>query len=62
VTVQLGFNNVIDAFHRLGSNDIAQRFFVDERREAGSIRLTDELRALGANVGVADLRSENEAR
>src|SRR5690348_8427660 len=30
-TVALGFNNVIDAFHRLGPKDISTRFFVDER-------------------------------
>ena len=31
ITVALGFNNVIDAFHRLGPDEISTKFFVDER-------------------------------
>ena len=31
VTAKLGFQNVIDAFHRVGSTDVATRFFLDER-------------------------------
>jgi hypothetical protein len=30
-TVKLGFNNVIDAFHVVGSGPVPVRFFVDER-------------------------------
>lgn len=62
VTVSLGFNNVIDAFHRLGPTDIPQRFFVDERRTHGGIRLTDGLRALGELNSPEDLTRETEAR
>lgn len=40
-TVRLGFNNVIDAFHRLGSSDCERRFFIDERATHAGIRLTD---------------------
>ncbi len=40
----LGFNNVIDAFHIVGSAEIPTRLFIDERRTATrGIRLTDEL-------------------
>ena len=45
-TVQFGFVNVIDAFHVVDSDDVPERFFLDERRTAKGIRLTDELRTL----------------
>jgi hypothetical protein len=61
-TVQLGFNNVIDAFHRLGPHDLERRFFLDERAEAKAIRLTDELRQLGRDRSAESLLDENEAR
>lgn len=61
-TVSLGFNNVIDAFHRLGAHDVGQRFFLDERAAAGGIRLTDALRHLAHDTAAADLESETEAR
>lgn len=62
VTVQLGFNNVIDAFHRLGPADVPLRFFVDERKTHRGIRITEDLRALVANGETAALSQENEAR
>jgi hypothetical protein len=62
LTVRLGFNNVIDAFHRLGPTDIEKRFFVDERSNAKGIRLTDELLAIRGVRGASDLVLENEAR
>ena len=62
ITVSLGFNNVIDAFHRLGTQDVAQRFFLDERAAAGGIRITDELRHLAHGAAAADLGFETEAR
>jgi len=37
-TVKLGFNNVIDAFHVVGSGPVPLRFFVDERTTGGSPR------------------------
>ena len=60
-TVRLGFNNVLDGFHRLGASDISTRFFLDERRESGGIRLTDALRAMAADEA-ANLEQESEAR
>lgn len=62
LTVRLGFNNVLDAFHRLGAGDVNTRFFLDERRESGGIRLTDQLRQLSAAHVAEDLEQESEAR
>lgn len=61
-TVRLGFNNVIDAFHRLGPTDLETRFFIDERATSGGIRLTDEFRVLRQTANATDLALENEAR
>jgi hypothetical protein len=57
ITVALGFNNVIDAFHRLGPVEISKKFFVDERSTSKGIRLTDELRMLGEVLHPNDLIS-----
>jgi hypothetical protein len=59
-TVRLGFNNVIDAFHVVGSGTVPARFFADERGTGASpaIRLTDELRRLAASVQGAALSAE----
>jgi hypothetical protein len=61
-TVRLGFNNVLNAFHRLGPTDVSTRFFVDERRESGGIRLTEQLRRMAASSSALDLEQESEAR
>ena len=62
ITVALGFNNVLDAFHRLGPHDVGQRFFLDERAAAWGIRLTEALQKLAHDPSAADLGSETEAR
>ena len=41
VTKRLGFNNVIDAFHVVNGKTIPKLFFIDERKQNGGIRLTD---------------------
>ena len=62
-TVQLGFVNVIDAFHRVGPKDVPVRFFRDERASpTPGIRLTDELFNLSSSVESDDLIKENESR
>lgn len=61
-TVLLGFNNVIDAFHVVGSGDVPTRFFVDERSTAGGIRISQELVDLAAQPELPDLEREVEAR
>ena len=61
-TAFLGFVNVIDAFHVVGTGDVPTRFFVDERATVGRIRLTDELLEMASSIDVADLTLEAESR
>jgi len=62
-TVQLGFNNVIDAFHNLSNAEIPQRFFIDERQGSNKgIALTDELFRLLEGEQFQNLSQEVEAR
>ena len=61
-TVLMGFNNVIDAFHVVGSGEVATRFFLDERSTSNGIRLTDELFELATDETAGDLSLEAEAR
>ena len=63
-TVKLGFNNVIDAFHVVGSGPVPVRFFADERSGSGppAIRLTDDLRQLASSVQGSGLSAEAESR
>lgn len=63
-TALLGFNNVIDAFHVVGSGDTNTRFFVDERQNSlRGIRFTDELLTLAADEGSKNpLQAEAESR
>lgn len=62
ITVRHGFGDVIDAFHILGGRSLEKRFFVDERKTAKGIRLTDEIRQLVELPIVGDLSAEIEAR
>jgi hypothetical protein len=62
-TVRLGFNDVLDAFHVVGSGDIAVRFFRDERASSPKgIRLTDEAFRLAELYQHRNLPAEVEAR
>jgi hypothetical protein len=61
-TVRYGFNKVIDAFHVVGQEAVAERFFHDERGENGGIRITDRFSMLLAGEQFADLPLEVEAR
>jgi hypothetical protein len=62
-TVQFGFNNVIDAFHVVGSDDVPCRFFDDERRKSSSgIRITNAFDELKQSDQAANLPHETEAR
>jgi hypothetical protein len=63
VTVRLAFNNVIDAFHVVGSGELGIRFYVDERATPGKgIRLTDEVFRLTELYQRRNLPFEVEAR
>lgn len=61
-TVSLGFENVIDAFHVVGSAPIPIQFFVDERKKRGGIVITDELLRLKDSLQFQNLPHETEAR
>ncbi|QEP43370.1 HNH endonuclease [Ectothiorhodospiraceae bacterium BW-2] len=61
-TTRLGFNNVIDAFHKVHGNDVGSRFFIDQRRSHGGIELTDNLNHLLEQLSAEDLAGEVEAR
>ena len=63
ITTQLGFQNVIDAFHNIDRKAISQRFFIDERDGARKgIRLTDNLFKLCELESAKNLAPEVEAR
>lgn len=61
-TVKLGFNNVLDAFHNVHGKELSHRFFVDERKTSGGIRLTDQFYQLVGSGDFSDLNQETEAR
>ena len=62
-TTQLGFANVIDAFHNVNNAEIPQRFFTDERDGSRKgIRLTDNLFKLNELETAESLTPEVEAR
>ena len=62
ITTQRGFENVIDAFHRVGSADITRRFFLDERNSpTPRIAITAEMQTL-AQVFGSTAQLETEAR
>jgi hypothetical protein len=62
-TVRLGFVNVIDAFHVVGSGEVPVRLFQDDRQSSQpGIRLTDDLMAMAAGSTLDDLSKENESR
>lgn len=61
-TVRLGFNNVIDAFHVVNGEDVPTRFFLDERKTNGGIRLTTASFNLLNNNAVGTLASEVQSR
>jgi hypothetical protein len=62
ITVRLGFNNVIDAFHNVNSGEIDKRFFFDERKANGGIRLTENFYHLGERQQYQNLAYETTAR
>jgi hypothetical protein len=61
-TVRLGFNNVIDAFHVVAQGEVPRRFFLDERKTSGGIRLTEHFFALAQSPQFLSMAHETEAR
>jgi hypothetical protein len=62
VTVKYCFNNAIDAFHNVDKAEVPERFFIDERKSAKGIRITDRVRELLNEGHGPNLREEVEAR
>jgi hypothetical protein len=60
--VRYGFNNVIDAFHIVGRNEVPSRFFTDERVKNKGIRITDNFSELLSRYQADNLPNEVEAR
>jgi hypothetical protein len=61
-TIKMGFQNVIDAFHRVHHDYVPRRFFVDERSTDGGIRITENFSLLAEQPQFQDLSHEAEAR
>lgn len=61
-TVKLGFNNVIDAFHNVNGEEITERFFIDERKQSKSIRITENFFKLAESNQFSSFTNETEAR
>jgi hypothetical protein len=61
-TIRYGFNNVIDAFHVVGRDEVPVRFFIDERKTRHGILITDEFSRLGEGSEAASLPVEAESR
>jgi hypothetical protein len=61
-TTELGFNNVIDAFHNVNNAPISIKFFIDERKTKKGILITDELFTLKERLQFTNLPYEVEAR
>jgi hypothetical protein len=62
ITKKLGFNNVIDAFHEVNGNPIPELFYIDERKENGGIRLTNNFYKLLQLQESENFLSEVESR
>ncbi len=61
-TLNLGFQNVIDAFHIVNKQEIPKRFFVDDRKNKNGIVLTDHFFELCNGFQYENLPVETEAR
>jgi hypothetical protein len=61
-TVRFGFNNVIDAFHIIGREELPLRFFTDERQTEKGIRITEPFSRLISGNQSSNLPIETDAR
>ena len=59
---KIGFNNVIDAFHEVNGSPIPSRFYIDERKESGGIRITENFFKLNELQESENLPNEIESR
>lgn len=61
-TLKKGFVNVIDAFHNVHGEELSNRFYIDERKESGGIRLTDQFYSLTESPQFIEINLETESR
>lgn len=61
-TIAGGFQNVIDAFHNIGSSSVLHKFFIDERKVNKGIRITDEFSKLSASTQIINITQEVNSR
>ena len=61
-TVAGGFQNVIDAFHNIGSSSVLHKFFIDERKVNKGIRITDEFSKLSEGLQITNIAQEVNSR
>ena len=61
-TVINGFQDVIDAFHNIGSTSVLHKFFIDERKVNKGIRITDEFSKLALGIQISNIAQEVDSR
>lgn len=57
-----GFQDVIDAFHNIGSTSVLHKFFIDERKANKGIRITDEFFKLAQGIQINNIAQEVNSR
>lgn len=57
-----GFQDVIDAFHNIGTSSVLHKFFIDERKANKGIRITDEFSKLAKGIQIANITQEVDSR
>jgi len=61
-TVAGGFQDVIDAFHNIGSSSVLHKFYIDERKSNKGIRITDEFSKLAEGIQIRNISQEVNSR
>ncbi len=61
-TVAGGFQDVLDAFHNIGTSSVLHKFFIDERRANKGIRITDEFSKLAEGHQIKNIIQEVDSR
>lgn len=61
-TISGGFQDVIDAFHNIGSSSVLHKFFNDERKANKGLRITDEFSKLTEGIQIANITQEVDSR
>jgi 5-methylcytosine-specific restriction endonuclease McrA len=61
-TVAGGFQDVLDAFHNIGTSSVLHKFFIDERRANKGIRITDEFSKLAEGYQIKNIIQEVDSR